>query len=123
MAKTFGLSDRVIGLTVVAIGTSLPELAASLVAAVKKQGDMAIGNVVGSNIFNMLGIVGIAAVINPIHVQNINWVDFSYMIALFIGLWLIIRQGTHVTRWEGALMFASYLAHMGYLVYFGINVS
>ena len=123
MAKTFGLSDRVIGLTVVAIGTSLPELAASLVAAFKKQGDMAIGNVVGSNIFNMLGIVGIAAVINPIHVQNINWIDFSYMIALFIGLWLIIRQGTHVTRWEGALMFASYLAYMGYLVYFGINVS
>lgn len=116
MAQTFGLSDRVIGLTVVAIGTSLPEFAASLVAAFNRQGDMAIGNVVGSNIFNMLGIVGIAAVINPIQVQNINWIDFTYMITLFIGLWLIIRKGTHVTRWDGALMFTSYLIYLGYLL-------
>lgn len=115
LAKLYGVSNRVIGLTVVAIGTSLPELAASLVAAFKKQGDMAIGNVVGSNIFNMLGIIGFAAVINPIQVESISWLDFSYMIALFIGLWLIIRRGKFITRWEGALMFASYIAYIVYL--------
>lgn len=115
LAQLYGISDRVIGLTVVAIGTSLPELAASLVAAYKKQGDMAIGNVVGSNIFNMLGIVGFAAIINPIQVNSISWLDFFYMIALFIGLWLIIRKGDYITRREGALMFASYIAYMVYL--------
>ncbi len=117
-AQLYGVSDRVIGLTIVAIGTSLPELAASLVAAFKNQGDIAIGNLVGSSIFNMLGIIGAAAAVSPIHVENINWIDFVYMIALFIGLWVMIRKGTHITRWEGAFLFFSYLVYLCYLLYF-----
>jgi cation:H+ antiporter len=118
LAKTYHISDRVIGLTVVAVGTSLPELATSLVASFRNQGDMAIGNVVGSNIFNTLAIVGVAAMISPIEVQSIQWTDIAYMIVLFIALWLIIKEGTHIARWEGALMFGSYFVYMGYLLAF-----
>lgn len=123
LAQQYGIQDRIIGLTVVAIGTSLPELAASLVAAIKKEGDMAVGNVVGSNIFNMLGIVGFAALIDPIHVKSISWVDFAYMIALFIGLWFVIRNGTTISRLEGALMFSSYIIYLCLLSYFGMSES
>lgn len=116
VAKRFEISDAVIGLTVVAIGTSLPEFATSVVAMFRKHEDIALGNVVGSNIFNILAIVGIAAIINPIHLVNINWIDYSYMALLTIFLWFIIHTRTRITRWEGALMLISYFAYMTYLV-------
>jgi cation:H+ antiporter len=116
LAKIYDISDRVIGLTIVAVGTSLPELATTLVATFRKQGDMAIGNVVGSNIFNSLGIVGIAALISPIEIEAIQWTDIAYMISLYVGLWLIIKEGTHIARWEGGLMLGSYFVYVGYLL-------
>lgn len=117
LAHFYGISDRVIGLTVVALGTSLPELAASIVSAFRKQGEMAIGNVVGSNIFNMLGIIGTAALISPIYPSSIQWVDFIYMLVLFIGMWVISKQSLHVERRHGLMMFCSYLVYIGYLFY------
>ncbi len=116
VAKYYKISDRVIGLTIVALGTSLPEMATSLVAARKKHADMAIGNVVGSNIFNLLAIIGVTALIGPISVQNIHWIDYTYMAVLMVGLWMIIYKGTQITRWEGVLMFGSYLTYMTYLI-------
>jgi len=116
VAKRFEISDAVIGLTVVAIGTSLPEFATSIVAMIRKHEDIALGNIIGSNIFNILAIVGIAAIINPIHIVNINWVDYSYMALLTIFLWFIIHTRTQITRWEGAVMLISYFAYMTYLV-------
>lgn len=116
IAKVYEISDRIIGLTVIALGTSLPELATSLVAVYKKHGDMAIGNVIGSNIFNILAIIGITALIEPMSVENIHWVDYTYMGVLMFGLWLIISKGTKISRWEGSLLFGSYVVYMCYLI-------
>lgn len=115
-AKRLDISDAVIGLTVVAIGTSLPELATSVVAMVRKHEDIALGNIIGSNIFNILAIVGVAAIINPIHLVGIKLSDYTYMAALTIFLWFIIHTRTEITRWQGALMLISYFAYMTYLV-------
>ncbi|CCB92180.1 putative uncharacterized protein [Waddlia chondrophila 2032/99] len=84
----------------------------------RRQGDIAVGNVVGSNIFNILGIIGASSIAAPIHIENINWIDFSYMTALFIGLWVIIQKGSCITRREGSLLFSSYIVYLCYLLYF-----
>ena len=116
IAKLFNLSDAVIGLTVVAVGTSLPELATSLVAAIKKEQDIAIGNVVGSNIFNILGIIGIAPLVRPLSHYTINSVDLGMMLLCTIGLLPIMRTNWKISRTEGALMLALYAAYTAYLI-------
>jgi cation:H+ antiporter len=113
IALTFGVSEAVIGLTIVAVGTSLPELATSLVAALKGQRDIALGNVVGSNIFNILAILGITALIAPIPVEpRFLAVDVPVMIAVSLLLVAIIWRMKGMGRVTGALFLAAYTGYI-----------
>ena len=114
IAKLLKISDAVIGLTVVAVGTSLPELATSVVAAIRGEKDIAIGNVVGSNIFNILAICGIAPLVAPISCPGISMVDMVMMLAVSGLLWIMMKTGLSISRKEGALLF---LIYCGYTVY------
>lgn len=110
------LSEAVIGLTVVAVGTSLPELATSVVAAVKGEQDIAIGNVVGSNIFNILGIIGIAPMVTPLGNYSINMVDLGVMLGVTFALLVFMRTNWKISRIEGALMLLIYCGYTAYLI-------
>ena len=114
-ASAMGVSDAVIGLTIVALGTSLPELATSVVAAFKGEQDIAIGNVVGSNIFNIFCILGIAPLISPIHAPGINMVDMGTMLFITLALFPIMRSGWKISRSEGAFFLLIYCAYTVYL--------
>ena len=116
IATTLGVSEAVIGLTIVAVGTSLPELAATVVAAVRGQGDIAVGNVVGSNIFNLLGIVGAGAVVAPIGAGALPVADLWFMVALAVVLIPIARTGFTVSRIEGALLLTVYGGYIAWLI-------
>ncbi|MBO5644348.1 MAG: calcium/sodium antiporter [Lentisphaeria bacterium] len=118
LAKLFKVSDAVIGLTVVAVGTSLPELATSVVAAIKGEKDIAIGNVVGSNIFNVLAICGITPFIAPISAPGISWVDLAMMIGVSVLLYPLMKTGFTISRKEGVLLFAIYVGYTVYLIKF-----
>jgi cation:H+ antiporter len=113
MARVLGVSEAVIGLTIVAAGTSMPELATSIVAAFKKEADIAIGNIVGSNIFNILGILGISAGIFPLSAPGINPLDLYSMIGISLILVPLLITGKKISRWEGAFLLACYLAYLG----------
>lgn len=109
IARQFGWSERLIGLTIVAIGTSLPELATSLMAAYKKEADIAIANVIGSNLFNILLIIGVAASFNPITFEKIFFsFDTPVMVAMTILLWGLLLTRRKLERWGGALLFVVY---------------
>ncbi|MBO7153321.1 MAG: calcium/sodium antiporter [Lentisphaeria bacterium] len=118
LAKLFKVSDAVIGLTVVAVGTSLPELATSVVAAIKGEKDIAIGNVVGSNIFNVLAICGITPFIAPISAPGISWVDLAMMMGVSVLLYPLMTTGFTISRKEGVLLFAIYVGYTVYLIKF-----
>lgn len=115
IAENFGLSQTLIGLTIVAMGTSLPELVTSIVAARKGETDMAIGNVIGSNIFNILLVLGIAGAISPMEVLMENVIDAIILIGISIVTWFFAWTGRRINRAEGALMVAIYAAYMGYI--------
>lgn len=112
IARSLGLSEAVIGLTIVAAGTSMPELATSVVAAFRKEPDIAIGNIVGSNIFNILGILGVSAWVVPITVTNIKLTDYLVMIGLSVLLIPVLWSGLRVRRLEGALLLACYFGYL-----------
>ena len=121
VAQAFGVSDLIIGLTIVALGTSLPELASSIMAARKGESDLALGNIVGSNLFNTLAVVGIAWMIAPITVaEEVLTRDWPVMLAVTFGLFIMAygfkKQG-HLTHWEGSVLLASYVAYTGWLIY------
>lgn len=116
IAKMFNVSDAIIGLTIVAIGTSLPELITSIVASYKKEADIAIGNVVGSNVFNILGILGITALIIPISSVGISYIDLGVMLVTAIILFPLSRTGFSISRMEGALLLAGYAGYIYYLI-------
>ena len=119
IAESLGVSDLVIGLTVVAVGTSLPELATSVMAAIRGQRDIAVGNVVGSNIFNLLAVLGASAVIssNGIAVNSeIIRLDYPVMLAATVVLLPICWNGFMIKRWEGLLLACFYVAYVAYLV-------
>jgi len=118
-AESLGVSQSLIGLTIVAAGTSLPELATSIVAAYKKQMDIAIGNVVGSNIFNIFFILGTSAVISPLPFFESSNTDILMTVFASLLLFVLIFIGKKhtVQRWQGALMLLSYIAYVGYLIY------
>lgn len=116
LAKSFGISEIVIGLTIVAIGTSMPELVTSVVAALKGQSDIAIGNVVGSNLFNILGVLGVTAVIHPIIGNGISTLDWLVMIGLAILLLPFAYTGLRIGRREGGILVLGYLVYISYLV-------
>lgn len=117
LAKQLGISERVIGLTIVAIGTSLPELATSLVAAFRKHYDIAVGNIVGSNIFNSLFIVGLVALISPIHFSyNLLLIDGPVMLLFSIALFLIMLGRETISRLSGFFLLLGYAIYLVYLI-------
>jgi len=121
LARALGLSELIIGLTVVAIGTSLPELATSIMAALRGERDIAVGNIVGSNIFNLLFVLGLASLASPLALSispNALAFDFPVMIAVAVACLPIFFSGYRINRWEGMLFLAYYLAYTLYLVLF-----
>lgn len=118
IAQQIGLSERVIALTIVSIGTSLPELATSIIAVTKKNIDIAIGNVVGSNILNIFFILGLSSIVNHIPVIDENhfdlWVNLISSLLLFI--FVFTGKGRKLHRWEGAFLLLIYLAYLVYLI-------
>lgn len=116
IAKMFNVIDAIIGLTIVAIGTSLPELITSIVAAYKNEADIAIGNVVGSNVFNILGILGITALIIPISSAGISYVDLGVMLFCAVILLPLSKTGFSISRLEGGFLLFSYTIYMYYLI-------
>ena len=113
-----GVSQAVIGLTIVALGTSLPELATSVVAVIKGERDIAVGNVVGSNIFNILVIMGIAPMVNDLHAPNVNLIDLGVMLAMVPLLWVMMATGKILSRVEGGILL---LIYCGYTVWLFIS--
>jgi cation:H+ antiporter len=119
VAEAAGLSDLVVGLTVVALGTSLPELATSIIAAVRGEREMALGNALGSNVFNIGAVMGLAAAIAPdgipVATSAIRF-DLPVMIAVAVALLPIVFTGLTIARWEGALLLAYYVAYVAFLL-------
>lgn len=116
VARSLGVSEAVIGLTLVAGGTSLPELATSVIAARKGQSAMAIGNVVGSNLFNIFWILGCCACVVPLPVEGIMWTDFAILLVANVLFWLFARTSHRVVRWEGGVLVLIYVAYIAYLI-------
>ena len=116
VASTLGVSDAVIGLTIVAGGTSLPELATSMVSAKKGNSDIAIGNVIGSNVFNILMIIGVTGLVKPMHIKGITSLDLIVMLDNMLLLWFFCRTTYKVKRWEGAVLAISYIAYIAWLI-------
>lgn len=116
IAKMIGLSEKFIGLTVVALGTSLPELFTSVIAARKGKADIAIGNIVGSNIFNILFVIGTSALIIPVKFEMSFVVDCLVAVAAGVILWLCVFRKKKLTRVDGIIMLACYAAYFGYLL-------
>jgi cation:H+ antiporter len=119
LARIIGLSELVIGLTIVAIGTSLPELASSVAAARRGHADIAIGNVLGSNIYNILFVLGATSVIAPLPTTapTLMWLDIPVMIAFAVVLAPMMMMGLKITRWNGALLLSGYTAYVAYLLH------
>lgn len=115
IAESLGMSQNLIGLTVVAFGTSLPELVTSFAAAKKNQADMALGNVIGSNIFNILLILGLAALISPMDFHMENVVDTALLMAMSIEVYFFSRKGHDIRRAEGVVMLAEYAVYVAYI--------
>jgi cation:H+ antiporter len=119
IAKSYGVSELIIGLTVIAIGTSLPEVVTSVVASYRGERDIAVGNVIGSNMFNILGVLGLGSIVAPagidVSLDAIRF-DIPVMIVVAIVCLPIFFVGNRIARWEGGLLFAYYLAYTSYLI-------
>ena len=115
IAKSFGVNDAFISLTLIACGTSLPELAASIAAALKKNTSMALGNIVGSNIFNIALILGLCSQVRPLTSIGITMVDYMVMIAAVVVLYAFGKD-CKIQRWEGAILFLCFVAYTWYLI-------
>ena len=115
LARGLAVPEAVIGLTIVAVGTSLPELSASLVAAARGHSDIAVGNVVGSNLFNLLNILGLTALVRPFEFPGIGGVDYAVMIAFAVILFPLLWTGSRLTRFEGVVLLAGYGGYIAWL--------
>jgi len=120
--KTFGVSEKFIGLTIVALGTSLPELATSVVAALRKEMDISIGNLIGSNVFNILSVIGAAAIVRPIPIPGgffESGLVYDYLVMIVVSFlpWLLMRGDYTIRRSGGLFLLCCYAGYMGYLVY------
>ncbi|MBD3667815.1 MAG: calcium/sodium antiporter [Kangiella sp.] len=120
IAQAFGVSDIIIGLTIIAVGTSLPELASSIIAIRKNEHDLALGNVIGSNLFNTLAVIGIAGAIHPLAVEpEVLWRDAMFMGILTLSLFIVgygFRGEGRINRIEGAILLAAYVGYTAYLI-------
>jgi len=122
--KTFGVDEKFIGLTIVALGTSLPELATSIVAALRKELDISIGNLVGSNVFNLLSVIGVTAIIRPIPipgglVDSGLIVDYGVMMAISVLPWLMMKNNYTMERKDGIVLLCCYVCYLAYLIISG----
>ena len=115
IAHIYNVDEAIIGLTIVAIGTSMPELATSVVAAIRKESDIAIGNIVGSNIFNILAILGIASMISPLSGIGFSTADYIVMISFAVILLPMAWSGRTLSRPEGTVLLLGYLSYMAYI--------
>lgn len=116
VALSFGMSPLLVGLTILAVGTSLPELVTSVVAAYKKESDIAIGNIVGSNIFNILFVYGASQSISPAPNPSDSWIDLSILAGVTILTWIFSKTGKKIGRLEGFILFAIYIGYMAYII-------
>ncbi len=116
LALKFGMSETLVGLTIVALGTSLPELVTSIVAAKKNELDMAIGNVVGSNIFNILLILGTAGAISPMTYLTVNAIDTLILVGFSAIVWAMCLKKKNLNRANGIIMLLLYAAYLGYII-------
>ncbi|MHB8923506.1 MAG: calcium/sodium antiporter [Thermoleophilia bacterium] len=116
VAAEFGISQVVIGLTVIAVGTSLPELAASITSTIRNEADVAFGNVIGSNILNVLAVLGVVALIHPFEMNGLRSLDLGVMVASAALLLPLMWRGWVLNRWEGAGLLAGYVLYMYSLV-------
>ena len=109
------VSEGIIGLSLVAVGTSLPELATTVVASIRKEADLGIGNIIGSNLFNILAVIGLGSLVRPLPVEP-DWLLFQFPVMLFLSLVLLpLMLGRVIRRWEGGLLFAGYCAFLIWL--------
>ena len=116
LAKRFNISSLVIGLTIVAFGTSAPELTVSIVSAINGSAELSIGNVVGSNIFNILMVLGIASAINPVSLIRENVIDIIILVAFSVVVWIFAATKKKISRKEGIAMVAMYLVYAVYII-------
>jgi cation:H+ antiporter len=116
LAGSLGVSQAAIGLTVVAVGTSLPELATGIVASMRNHGDIAVGNIVGSNIFNVLGILGVTAMIHPLRSGDVTRLDLGFMTVLACVLWILLFARSRLGRLEGVFLLASFAAYTRFVL-------
>ena len=119
--QTFGISEKFIGLTIVALGTSLPELATSVVAAMRKEMDISIGNLVGSNVFNILGVLGAASLVRPVlipggFIQSGLLIDYLVMMFISFLPWVMMRKTNTVMRRDGVVLLSCYVGYIAYLI-------
>ncbi len=112
IAQTMGVGPIVIGLTIVAVGTSLPELATSVVAARRGEGDIAVGNAVGSSIFNVLGILGVTVLVQPLSTQTLSWIDAAVMVSTAVIILPLFRSDWTLSRAEGAFLLVCYVGYV-----------
>ncbi|WP_226678081.1 calcium/sodium antiporter [Mesobacillus jeotgali] len=117
IALSLGMSETLAGLTIVAVGTSLPELITSITAALKKKSEIALGNIVGSNIFNILFVLGISATISPLAVNDKIFTDIALMIILTAVLLIFSRSKFKISKVEGAILAAVYIAYLVYIIF------
>ena len=122
IAKSLGLSETLIGLTVVAFATTLPELIASIIAAIKKEPDIVLGNCIGSNIFNILLVLGLSSLISPITVENLLWVDVIILVAITLFVFIISAVRKSVRRPTGIILLIIYVAYIIYKVLFTVFI-
>lgn len=116
IAKSFGMSDNLVGLTIVAVGTSLPEFVTSVVAVRKGENDIAIGNIIGSNIFNILFVLGLSTFINPISISVFALFDVIFMISITILLFIFIKSKNSLIKSQGFIFIGLYIAYMTYTI-------
>ncbi len=116
IAIELGMSETLVGLTIVAIGTSLPELVTSVVASIKKENDIAIGNVIGSNVFNVVFILGATATISPLAISSGALLDMLVLLGSAVILMAISFMGKNIKRWQGAVMLLTYAGYLAYII-------
>ena len=116
IATSFGMSANLVGLTIVAVGTSLPEFVTSVVAIKKGETEIAIGNVIGSNVFNILLVLGLSALINPISMSMFAFIDIIFMTSITLLLYLFMKKNNSLVKSQGIILVILYIAYMTYTI-------
>ncbi len=119
LARKWGISERIIGLTILAVGTSLPELATSMMAARKGSNGLALGNAIGSNVFNIAFVIGVCSIVRPMAVSGISVADWFALVFSNVLLWMLAFSRRSLTAWKGALLVISYLFYITYILFIG----